>query len=633
MLSTGNQATVLQLNKSPTTLVLGLNGSGKSTMLDALCFALFKKPFRKIKKDQIVNSINGGDCVMEVEFDIGTHTFKVRRGIKPDFFEIYENGNIEPRHAAAGQKDDQAYLEEDILKVGYESFIQIVILGNARYVPFMQLDAKQRRSFIEFILDIGVFSVMSEILKNKQKGIVTSLDTLAKDIATNDEKLTLIEGFIKKLEQDRLKLTTDTQSQIDEQNKIIDGLLPEIEAVQTQLNGENERLIATTEELNEKATAQIDALQISHDTATEALESQIVDFSAVNNKLVGRSPVRNTLQQNLKSTQSTLDFYTKSDACNTCKQKIQADFKETIIAEKTAKIAEIEDCLVKLDATCEKYRQIIQDAKKTNADLQLKINKLASEHQAAVRAIMSESQTEIKTVTASLQVSIRKLQADLQTKQSAVSSARGLVKKMQADIKAAAVSSNIEEQRQKRLSFVATENRLDQEKSEAIETRHFYDVAAVLLKDTGIKAAIIKQYLSTINKLVNKYLTEMDFYVSFHLDENFTETIKSRHRDALQYYSFSEGEKMRIDLAILLTWREVAHMKNSCSTNLLILDEVIDSSLDHNGTDFFICMLNQLGSNANVFVISHKNDAALDKFKDTIRFEQIKNFSHIIGDV
>ena len=636
LLSTGNTFTELCLDKSPTTLVLGANGSGKSTMLDALCYGLFKKPFRKIKKDQIYNTINDGDCVVEVEFEIGTHTFKVSRGIKPDFFKIYEDGATEPRHAAAGQKDDQAYLEEDVLKVGFDNFIQVVILGNAKYVPFMQLDAKQRRSFIEFILDIGVFSTMNEVLGNRQKGLKTVLEALSKDINTNEEKLKLVEGFITKLETERKNVTADTQRQIDEQNQIIDDFLPEIEALQKQLSDENDSLIAATEALNEKATTQIDALQESHDLAVEELEGKIVDYSQVNNKLVGLSPVRNTLQQNLKANQSTIDFYSKNDSCNTCKQQIHTDFKDGIIAEKKSKIAEIEVGLAKLDETCAKYQQVIADSKKTNTDIQLQINKLTSAHQAATRAIMSETQSEIKLVTASLQATIRKLQADLQAKQGSVTSARSLVKKMQADIKAAAASSNIEEQHQKRAAFVATSKRLEGEKNEAIETRHFYEVAAVLLKDTGIKAAIIKQYLSTINKLVNKYLSEMDFFLSFHLDENFGETFKSRHRDTLQYYSFSEGEKMRIDLALLFTWRDIAHMKNSCSTNLLILDEVIDSSLDHNGTDFFIRMLNQLGQSSqgsNVFVISHKNDAALDKFQDVIRFEKVKNFSHLIDDV
>ena len=605
-------------------------------MLDALCYVLYKKPFRKIKKDQIVNTINNGDCVTEVEFSVGTHTFKVRRGIKPDFFEIYEDGNTDPRHQMAGQKDDQAYLEQDVLKVDYDSFIQVVILGNAKYTPFMQLDAKKRREFIEFILDIGVFSTMNEVLKNRQKGIVGTLDGLTKETTANEDKLTLVEGFIRKLEQDRTNLTSNTQRQIDEQNQIVDDLVPEIETLQEQINAANDSIISQTDVLNEQAQSKIDGLAETHDDEVATLEEQLVEFTSLNDKLVNFSSMRENIQRNLKAAEAVVSFYTGSDSCKTCKQPIQPDFKEKIVAEKTASIQEFQDGIIVLDKKIDTHRQAILKAKKDNEDINQKISKSTTVHQTAVRTIMNETQASIKTVTASLQASLRKLQADLQGKQSTVSGARQLVKKMQADIKAAQASSNLEEQYKKKESFIATGKRLMQEWNEAIETRHFYEVAAVLLKDTGIKAAIIKQYLSTINKLVNKYLSEMDFFVSFHLDENFNETFKSRHRDSLQYYSFSEGEKMRIDLALLFSWRDIAHMKNSCSTNLLILDEVIDSSLDHNGTDFFIRMLNELGNSSqssNVFVISHKNDAALDKFKDVIRFERAKNFSHLIGDV
>jgi DNA repair exonuclease SbcCD ATPase subunit len=636
-LSTGNQFTELALDKSPTTLVLGVNGSGKSTILDALCYVLYKKPFRKINKPQIPNTINGGGAVVEVEFSIGTHTYKVCRGIKPDYFEIYEDGNLEPRHQMAGQKDDQAYLEEDVLKANYLSFTQVVILGNAKYTPFMQLTTPERRKFIEEILDIGVFSTMNELLGNRFKALKIQLEALTKDLATNEEKTKLVDGFIAKLESDRTKATADTQRQIDEQNDVIDSLTPEIESLESVIYDLTELVLAKTNELNKLSKEKVDALQKTHDAFVESLEEQFQDYTTENNELVKRSSQKTIIEQSLKELRRDVQFYENNDTCNTCKQTIHQDFKDDIVTNKKIKIAEFSTAVSDLEKMCGDERDKIQSIKDANAALQLQINRASIEHQSAIRAVMGESQEELKTVTSGLQTSVRAHQENLQQKQTTVSTARQLIKKMQADIKAAASSSNIEEQHTKRQSFEAERQRLEGEKDAAIELRHYYDVAAVLLKDTGIKAAIIKQYLSTINRLVNKYLSDMDFFVSFMLDENFDETFKSRHRDMLQYNSFSEGEKMRIDLALLFAWRDIAHMKNSCSTNLLILDEVIDSSLDHNGTDFFIKMLNELGQStsqsSNVFVISHKNDAALDKFKDVIRFEKVKGFSRLIEDL
>jgi DNA repair exonuclease SbcCD ATPase subunit len=632
-LSTGNQFIELALDKSPTTLVLGQNGSGKSTMLDAICYVLYKKPFRKINKPQIVNTVNGGETEVEVEFSIGTHTYKVCRGIKPDFFKIYEDGNLEPRQQMAGQKDDQAYLEEDLLKVNYDSFTQVVILGNAKYTPFMQLSTPKRREFIEEILDIGVFSLMNELLGNRYKGLKTELDRLTKDLATNEEKIKLVDGFITKLETERTKATADTQRQIEEQNDTIDQLTPEIESLEGVIQAATASLLAKTDELNKASKERMNALQVAHDAFVEGLEEQVQDFSEANDMLMKRSSQKTSIEGQLNDIKRDLKFYQTNDSCNTCKQTIHQDFKDDIVSKKEGKIKQLTDAIAELEKMVVTEKGKIQAIKESNAALQLQINKASTEHQKAIRVVMAESQEEVKTVTSGLQADIRAHQTVLQEKQMAVSTARQLIKKMQADIKAAENSASIEEQHKKKKGFEAERQRLDKEKDEAIEMRHYYDVAAVLLKDTGIKAAIIKQYLSTINRLVNKYLTEMDFFVSFFLDENFDETFKSRHRDALQYYNFSEGEKMRIDLALLFAWREIAHMKNSCSTNLLILDEVIDKSLDHNGTDFFIRMLNDLGTSSNVFVISHKNDAALDKFKDVIRFEKVKGFSRLIEDV
>jgi DNA repair exonuclease SbcCD ATPase subunit len=636
-LSTGNQFTELALDKSPTTLVLGVNGSGKSTMLDALCYCLYKKPFRKINKPQIPNTINGGGAVVEVEFSIGTHTWKICRGIKPDYFQIFEDGNLEPRHQMAGQKDDQAYLEEDVLKTNYQSFTQVVILGNAKYTPFMQLEAKDRRKFIEEILDIGVFSTMNELLGARYKALKIQLETLNKDLATNEEKNKLVDGFIAKLEADRLKATTDTQKQIDEQNNLIDQLTPEINSLEDVIHELTEYVLAKTNELNKASKEKADALQAEYDARIESLEAQIEDTVVHDNELATRTKQKTMIESALNELRRDIQFYEKNDSCGTCKQNIVQGFKDEIVSKKRDMIKERVTAIEELEKKCEAARNSIRSIKEANAAITQKINEATTQNQKATRALMTEAQEEVKKVTADLQASIRAYQEGLQEKETKVNTARQLIKKMEADIKAAAASSSIEEQHKKKKAFEVEKVRLEKEKAESIELRHYYDVATVLLKDTGIKAAIIKQYLSTINRLVNKYLSDMDFFVSFMLDENFDETFKSRHRDALQYNSFSEGEKMRIDLALLFAWRDIAHMKNSCSTNLLILDEVIDSSLDHNGTDFFIKMLNELGQStsqsSNVFVISHKNDAALDKFKDVIRFEKVKGFSRLVDDV
>lgn len=607
-LSTGNQPTVIQLDKAPTTLVLGPNGSGKSTMLDALCYVLFKKPFRKIKKDQIVNTINGGDCVVEVEFEIGTHEYKVRRGINKDFMELLVDG-APPKHLEAVKKDDQKYLEEDILKVDYDAFTQVVILGNAKYTPFMQLTTPQRRSFIEQILDIGVFSTMNEILGNRQKGVKIQLDEVNKNILVVKEQITLVQGFISKLKAEQKKANQDSQRQIDEQNATIDELAPAIKELTAKISVANDELGEKTDELYQQA-------QI----AVEELTAQRADTLVYEDKIRKLTSLRSGITSNVSAAQARIDFYEQNSTCKSCKQEIAATFRDGIVVDQKAKIQEYNTALEKLSVELKKWSQTVQDTKAANQVIQTKIDKMNADNTAAVRKLTNE-----------MQASIRALTGELQQKQSTTSAARQFIKKLQEDMKK--TPGNVKEQEDKLVGFESRLATLETEKDEAVETRHFYDVCAVLLKDNGIKAAIIKQYLPAINKLVNKYLADMDFFLSFQLDENFDETFKSRHRDTLQYNSFSEGEKLRIDLSLLFAWRDIARLKNSCSTNLLILDEVIDSSLDHNGTDFFIKLLNELGSTSNVFVISHKNDAALDKFRDVVRFEKKSNFSHIIEEV
>ena len=632
LLSTGNVPTTLRLDTHPTTLVLGANGSGKSTFLDALCYVLFKKPFRKIKKDQIVNTINNGDCVISVSFSVGTNDYIVRRGIKPDFFEItMPDGTI--RKKAAGQKDDQAFLEEDILKVNFNSFTQVVILGNASYTPFMQLKTPERREFIEHILDIGVFSSMNVLLKAKQATVKIKLEWLNKEITLQNEKIKLVQGFIDTLEIEQKKAKVDIDQQIEVQNGIIDVNMPHVERLSAEIEIENEALTIKTNELNVSLAAEIDEITQAHEAQIAELSESVVDVSQLEDRVRKLLHQKSGIEENAKTAQQTIDFYSDMDKCKTCKQVIDEEFRENILAEKTKLLANYNEGLGKIAEQIEKQAKKLREIKASNSTIALQIRELTDSRQVIIREVTAKNQLEVRRLTSEMQQSIKALTNELQGHQSAISAARQFIKKMQADQSSASAEQNIQEQYDERDRLVRVSEHLEAEKAEALETRHIYEIAAVFLKDTGIKAAIIKQYLPMINKLVNKYLAELDFYLSFGLDENFEETFKSRHRDTLQYYSFSEGEKLRIDLALLFCWRDIARMKNSCATNLLILDEVIDGSMDHNGTDFFIKMINELGTGSNVFVISHKQDSSLDKFTNVIRFEKEKNFSKLAVNI
>ena len=606
LFSTGNQPTEIQLDKSPTTLILGVNGSGKSTFLDAICYVLFKKPFRKVNKAQLVNTINEGDCEIDVEFMVGKTYYKVRRGIKPDYFEIYIDGVLRKQEGA--RKDDQSYLEQDILKLNYESFVQVVILGNAKYTPFMQLDAAKRRKFIEQILDIGVFSSMNVVLGNRVKALKGEIDSTLRSIVVVQEQITLVEDFIAKCESDRQKESENSQSKIDDQNAIIDELAPLIDDLVEKINLANDELQIETAARNE-------AMEIR----VEELQEQLADTAKPEDDLRKLMSIRPGLVTGVANAQARVEFYSENAACKSCGHTLEVEVAKTILEEKKAALEKHSESLAKLDEKIQEKKLILQGLKKENESCK-----------ALILEVQTKARNEVRKLTTDMQVTIRDLTKDLQAKQSTSSAARQFIKKLQADMKKVPV--NLQEQQDKLKGFNLKLGDLEVARDEGVEQMHFYDVATVLLKDTGIKAAIIKQYLPTINKLVNKYLADLDFFVSFSLDENFNEEFKSRHRDSLQYYSFSEGEKLRIDLALLLAWRDIARMKNSCSTNLLILDEVIDSSLDQNGTDFFIKMLNSLGEVSNVFVISHKNDSALDKFKDVLRFGRIGNFSQLVGD-
>jgi DNA repair exonuclease SbcCD ATPase subunit len=557
-LSTGSQFTEIKLNHSSTTLIVGENGAGKSTILDALCFVLFNKPFRNINKPQLMNTINGKGLEVEVEFSIGKKDYKVIRTVKPNKFEILVNGTLVNQDAAV--RDYQKYLEESILKLNYKSFTQIVILGSASFTPFMQLSLGIRREIIEDILDIQIFSVMNTLLKDKiteNKNLITDLET---KLEVEKQKIKIQQDYVKTLEADKTKKVNDVANIIANTN---------IEVSEYQVKSDS--LQAEIEELNSKIDDE-DESENKHDKLNQLLHRLNVKISDINKEI---------------------EFYSDHDNCPTCSQAITEDIKTDHLNKYNSKIEELNGAISDLTG------QI--DAIQTRLD---EISLIKKE----IGLLQDES---------------------IKTKQSIIA-CQNYIQKLQKDIEEANQNvGNITEEKNKLKALAKDAMALAEKKSEYTEDKHYLDIAGILLKDTGIKTKIIRQYLPVINKLVNKYLAAMDFFCHFELDETFNEVIKSRHRDEFSYASFSEGEKQRIDLALLFTWRTIAKMKNSASTNLLLLDEVFDSSLDANGTDYVMNLLNTLGEETNVFVISHKGDLLFDKFRSVIKFEKVQNFSRI----
>ena len=558
LLSTGNHFTEIQLDKSPNTLVIGTNGAGKSTMLDALTFALFGKPFRNINKPKLINTINDRECVVEVEFRIGAKEYKIERGMKPAIFNIYCDGTLVNQDAKA--TDYQEVLETQILKFNYKAFTQIVILGSSSFVPFMQLPAADRRAIIEELLDIKIFSHMNVIVKGKLNDIKTILQDTKTKLDATISKIDLQKKYVeeaKRNSSDQIKKKQEEKTKIDTD---IEKLQEDIKLVQKHV---------------------------------DSLLKTIVDKDEVLAKSKKLDSFETKIKTKIKSTEKHLHFYTDNDNCPTCEQTLEINFKNTAIQTANTQLHEFRDGLVKL------------------AEQQQKFLTRAGEI-AKVQGKVIDHQMEITRINASLVVMIMNAKA-LEKEITTLSSKKVLSSDMQ----------EVSEQLVKDLEEL-TKLRVDTN-----ETKKYLDVAATLLKDNGIKTKIIKQYLPIINKMVNKYLAAMDFFVNFEIDEEFNETIKSRHRDNFKYDNFSEGEKMRIDLALLFTWRTVAKLKNSMNTNILILDEVFDSSLDNTGTEEFMKLLNTLGNEANVFVISHKGDILVDKFRSLIKFEKVNNFSRI----
>ncbi len=555
-LSTGNQFTEIQLDRNNTTLIIGENGAGKSTILDALCFGLFGKPFRSINKAQLINTVNGGSCEVEVSFKIGTKTFKVIRGIKPNTFEIYINGKMYNQDANA--RDYQKYLEQQILKLNYRSFTQVVILGSSTFIPFMQLKARHRREVVEEILDIQIFSLMNMLLKQKLKGITEDQRDVSYNLDLTSEKIELQNKYIESVKKNKNKL-------IEEKSTLINGNEEEAHTRQSKID--------ELQKLNEDL-----GLNTTHSDENSKKVQKLKGLDA-------------TLKEKRSSIKKYINFFKNNDDCPTCEQHIDETFKENMIVKKQAEY--------------DKFNKGVEDLNeelKQSEDLQSAINdyiKKIRENDAEIGKL-TYSIKELEKFNKTLQLEIDELESGELSKDD-----MSKLTKLKKSLKS-----------------------YNEQKIKLQEDKSYAEAARSMLMDTGIKTKIIKQYLPIMNKLINTYLTAMEFYVNFTLNENFEETIKSRHRDEFTYASFSEGEKMRIDLALLFTWRAVAKMKNSTNTNLLILDEIFDSSLDSTGTDEFLKILNTLDGE-NVFVISHKQDVLVDKFRSTIRFEKVKNFSHV----
>ena len=557
-LSTGNTKTVLDLRRHDNTLVSGDNGAGKSTMLDALTFALFGKSFRGINIPQLPNSINDKDCEVEIVFTVGRDTYKVIRTLKPKKFEILKNDTLLPQDAQS--KDYQKILEEQILKMTYKSFCQVVILGSSNYIPFMQLSASDRRSVVENLLDIDVFSVMNTLVRSRlqmTKEYVKNIDTKLEIVKSKvDEK----QKFIDTLEKKSSDSVDKYKKDIDDSQKQIEEINKEIEKNKVRIS----ELMSTIEDRNDVPTELI------------KLESEEKEY---------KSKIKN-IKKNLK-------FYEENDTCPSCKQDIQKHHKECMIEEKNKEKEEVETSLT------------------------------------ALSVLVENIETRLSTIN-SILADVDVVEKSISEKQNKISASSQYINKLQKNITSVlSEGTEVQETKDELNQLLGEGTQHVQRRKELIEDKHYYSIASTLLKDSGIKSKIIKHYLPIMNKLINKYLADMDFFCQFNLDENFDETIKSRHRDEFTYHSFSEGERLRIDLSLLLAWREIARLKNSVNCNLLILDEVFDSSLDSVGTEEFLKLLTRFGDRANIFVISHKSDSMTDKFSNHLVFEKKNNFSRI----
>ena len=555
-LSSGNQETEINLLESKTTLIIGSNGSGKSTMLDAICFCLFNKAFRKINKGQLVNSTNEKDCLVTVEFDVGSKNYKIIRGIKPNIFEIWIDGKLQNQSAASN--DQQKYLEENILKLNYKSFTQIVILGNASFVPFMQLSASNRREIVEDILDIKIFSAMNNIVKDRIRKNNEEIKNLSLSESMTIDKIEMQKDFIENIKR-------NGEDDIEKNKKKIVNIEVETNSL-------------------------FDEIKIKEEQSID-LQEDAKKYSEASSKLKKLGSLKGKLSQKVSSVVEEHKFFTDNNVCPTCTQKIDDEFKHNKIEETLKKVKELKNGYDEIVQTIkeeeERERNFLELTKKiTNISNDITKNNIKiSNNNKQIRII----ENEVKEIESKI-----KNQSKETKKLKELKDQLGDIKKNSSKIK---------------------------EESKYLEFSHN------LLKDGGIKAKVIKKYLPLMNIQINKYLNMMDFYINFNFDEEFNENIKTPIHQDFTYESFSEGEKMRINLAILFTWREIAKMKNSVNTNLLILDEVFDSSLDFTGTDQFTKIIKYIIQDSNIFVISHKTDELIDKFDRVIKVEKVKGFS------
>lgn len=560
-LSTGNAFTEINFRSHPTTLVVGHNGAGKSTMLDALSFALFGRSHRNISKNQLVNSINIKDCVVEVTFTVNGSAFRIVRGIKPQIFEIWKNGEMINQDSHA--KEYQKILEQNILKLNHKSFHQIVVLGSSSFVPFMQLTNNHRREVIEDLLDINVFSKMNQLLKEKNSALRDAIREVSYQIDLQTNRIDTHKQYI----QDINRINKDLKTQ---KETTISNLRQEM----NDLNHENSGLSLKIEHQN--------AIWPTRQKQRQAKKMQLIQFDS-------------QLKSTVKTLVTEMKFFEDNCTCPTCSQEISDTIKADKLSKASSKAKEIHSALRKMDEELAAVDEDLKTVEQNIEQIRQWQNKLNVNNQAIMRIEKSinELLDEIANLTDTTS-DISKAKSDLDT-------------------------------------MISDKDKLVERKLTLNDQFQYNQVIGEMLKDTGIKTKIIRQYLPVINKLCNQYLQILDFFVSFHLDESFVETIKSRHRDGFSYDSFSEGEKQRIDLALLFTWRQVAKMKNSVSTNLLILDETFDSSLDYEGVDNLMKIIYSLGDDTNVYVISHKGDILEGRFSNKIEFHKEKNFSKIKG--
>jgi len=558
-LSYGNTFTEIELNSHKMSVIMGKNAAGKTTFGEALTFALFGVPFRNINKPNLVNSINQKDCLVEVEFSIGTKKYLVRRGIKPVVFEIFCDGVLIDQSSKS--KDYQKYLEQNILKLNYKTFTQLVFLGSSNFRPFMQLPALERREVIEDLLDIRIFSKMNVVLKEKISEVKSRMKELEKDLVVVKEKIDLQRQHIKKLKEKNLSLIDSNNKDIEKNNAAI-----------LQINMELDSLRSTL----------------------DALRGDVADLKDVDRRKGEYTGIREKLREKQVHVKKTVAFYEKNNDCPTCNQHIDESFKETTIASANEKL----QTLMKGQQEAENQVSLLEARTKEISSILDKISAI-------------EQETRMKSTSISgIQQYIAKLQLE---------NSRLLLDN----------TESLEEDEKQLGCFQKNLDSSIEEKETLLELQSNYDLSSILLKDSGIKTKIIKQYLPLMNKYVNEYLDSMGFYVNFNLDENFKEVIKSRYRDDFEYNSFSEGQKFRIDMALLLTWREISRKKNSTNTNILILDEVFDSSLDANGMEEFMKLLQVLSQQTHIFVITSKPDAIIDKFDRHLTVRLKNNFSAI----